>query len=285
MGAKVAPSATQSCSGEAAATANGTRTLAYKGGELQMFEPGTNRLTLLHAGNNQAQYESFLTLGFGGSGRDLAKAWNVTDQGTEVLKDGAKDVTVTKLDLVAKDPANRNMFSHITIWVDPVQGVSYKQVLYPVRRLPHHLLRPHSLQPEDQRIRLRHQDQQADPDRSSLVGSIFDRNTPAPQTHSSGKNSSVYLGSELSIVNSSKHRSSTYAAIDHTSTCCRLRRNQTTTPTPPSTRYAKLTPAYAAPNTLCERSSVLFHHSSRFPSARSEAATAYLPGRATGRAR
>ena len=130
MGAKVAPSATQSCSGEAAATANGTRTLAYKGGELQMFEPGTNRLTLLHAGNNQAQYESFLTLGFGGSGRDLAKAWNVTDQGTEVLKDGAKDVTVTKLDLVAKDPANRNMFSHITIWVDPVQGVSYKQQFF-----------------------------------------------------------------------------------------------------------------------------------------------------------
>lgn len=130
MGAKVAPSPTQSCSGEAAATANGTRTLAYKGGELQMFEPGTNHLTLLHAGNNQAQYESFLTLGFGGSGRDLAKTWNVTDQGTEVLKDGARDVTVAKLDLVAKDPANRNMFSHITIWVDPIQGVSLKQQFF-----------------------------------------------------------------------------------------------------------------------------------------------------------
>lgn len=75
MGAKVAPSPTQSCSGEAAATANGTRTLAYKGGELQLFEPATNRLTLLHAGSNQAQYESFLTLGFGGSGRELAKTW------------------------------------------------------------------------------------------------------------------------------------------------------------------------------------------------------------------
>ncbi len=130
MGAKVAPTATQSCSGEAAATANGTRTLAYKSGELQMFEPGTNHLTILHAGNNQAQYESFLTLGFGGSGRDLAKAWNIADQGTEVLKDGAKDVTVTKLDLVAKDPANRNMFSHITIWVDPVRGISLKQQFF-----------------------------------------------------------------------------------------------------------------------------------------------------------
>lgn len=130
MGAKVAPSPMQSCSGEAAATANGTRTLAYKAGELQMFEPGTNRLTLLHAGNNQAQYESFLTLGFGGSGRDLAKTWNIADQGTEVLKDGGRDVTVVKLDLTAKDPAKQSMFSHVTIWVDPVQGVSLKQQFF-----------------------------------------------------------------------------------------------------------------------------------------------------------
>ena len=129
MGAKVAPSPAASCS-ESSPTANGTRTLAYKNGELQMFEPALDHLTLLHAGSNQAQYESFLTLGFGGSGHDLAKTWNITDQGTEVLKDGAKSITTTKLDLVAKDPANRNMFSHITIWVDPTQGVSYKQLFF-----------------------------------------------------------------------------------------------------------------------------------------------------------
>lgn len=130
MGAKVAPSPTQSCSGESAATANGTRTLSYRSGELQMFEPDTNHLTMLHAGTNQAQYESFLTLGFGGSGRDLAKSWKVTDEGTEVLKDGTKDVAVAKLDLVALDPANRNMFTHITIWVDPIRGVSLKQQFF-----------------------------------------------------------------------------------------------------------------------------------------------------------
>lgn len=130
MGAKVAPSASQSCDGEVSATANGTRTLAYKAGELQMFEPGTNHLTILHAGSNQAQYESFLTLGFGGSGTDLAKTWNITDQGTEVLKESGRDVSVVKLDLVGKEPANRNMFSHITIWVDPVRGVSLKQQFF-----------------------------------------------------------------------------------------------------------------------------------------------------------
>jgi outer membrane lipoprotein-sorting protein len=75
-------------------------------------------------------YESFLTLGFGGSGKDLAKAWTITDQGTEVLKDSGKDVTTVKLDLVAKDPAVRNNFSHVTIWVEPTQGVSLKQQFF-----------------------------------------------------------------------------------------------------------------------------------------------------------
>ena len=130
MGAKVAPSATQSCSGEASATANGTRTLAYNGGELQMFEPGTNRLTIFHTGKNQVQIESFLTLGFGGSGKDLEKTWNITEQGTETIKDGTKAYNVVKLDLVAKDPANRNMFSHITVWVEPTLGISLKQQFF-----------------------------------------------------------------------------------------------------------------------------------------------------------
>jgi outer membrane lipoprotein-sorting protein len=130
MGAKVAPSPTQSCAGEAAATADGTRTIEYKSGTLQMFEPKTDHLTILRAGGNQAMYESFLTLGFGGSGKDLAKAWTITDQGTEVLKDSGKDVTTVKLDLVAKDPAVRNNFSHVTIWVEPTQGVSLKQQFF-----------------------------------------------------------------------------------------------------------------------------------------------------------
>lgn len=130
MGAKVAPSATQSCSGEGSSSANGTRTLAYKGGALQIYEPGTNRLTVLHAGNNQAQYESFLTLGFGGSGKDLARTWNITDQGTETIKDGPKAYNTVKLDLVAKDPANRNMFSHIAVWVEPTLGISLRQQFF-----------------------------------------------------------------------------------------------------------------------------------------------------------
>lgn len=102
----------------------------YKNGSLQLFDPGSDHLTILSAANNQAQYESFLTLGFGGSGTDLAKAWNITDLGTEQLNDGTKMVTTVKLDLVSKDPNVRNMVSHITIWVDPTRAISLKQQFF-----------------------------------------------------------------------------------------------------------------------------------------------------------
>lgn len=106
------------------------KVIGYKNGSLQLFDPGSDHLTVMSAGNNQAQYESFLTLGFGGSGTDLAKAWDITDQGTESINDGSRMVTTSKLNLVSKDPNVRNMFTHVTIWVDPTRGISLKQQFF-----------------------------------------------------------------------------------------------------------------------------------------------------------
>jgi outer membrane lipoprotein-sorting protein len=102
----------------------------YKEGRLRLFDPGPNHLTEMDGRNNQAQYESFLTLGFGGSGKDLEKTWNITDQGAESLNDGSGTVTVEKLDLVAKDPSQRNSIAHVTIWVDPTRAISLKQEFF-----------------------------------------------------------------------------------------------------------------------------------------------------------
>lgn len=106
------------------------KVLQYTGGTLQVFDPGANHIDVLHAGANQAQYEGFLTLGFGGSGRDLARAWNITDQGSESINDNGKSVKVEKLDLTGKDENVRNMFTHVTVWIDLARGVSLKQVFY-----------------------------------------------------------------------------------------------------------------------------------------------------------
>jgi outer membrane lipoprotein-sorting protein len=106
------------------------KVIQYQGGLVQIFDPGVDQITVLHEAGNQAEIESFLTLGFGGSGTDLARAWNITDQGPETLTDDGQPIKVEKLDLVGKDADARKNFTHITIWVDPARAVSLKQIFY-----------------------------------------------------------------------------------------------------------------------------------------------------------
>ena len=101
--------------------------LEYKNGNFRMFDPGSDHLTEIKAGDKQGQVEGFLALGFGASGTDLAKAWTITYLGAEQMSDGERTVSTAKLDLVSKDAAVRNNFTHIWIWVDPLRDVSLKQ--------------------------------------------------------------------------------------------------------------------------------------------------------------
>ena len=102
------------------------KVLVYGGGTLQIFSPGVNQVDLFKAGGNQAKYESFLTLGFGGSGTELQKAWDIKDLGQESVN----GTPTEKLDLVSKDPGVRNMFTHVLIWIEPSKGISLKQEFF-----------------------------------------------------------------------------------------------------------------------------------------------------------
>jgi outer membrane lipoprotein-sorting protein len=100
--------------------------VTFDGGEANFFEPAIKQLTVIRAGANRNQWESFLTLGFGGSGADLEANWKVSLLKTETM-DG---VSVAKLDLVPVQQNVANMFNHVTIWVDPARGISLKQIFY-----------------------------------------------------------------------------------------------------------------------------------------------------------
>ena len=100
--------------------------LDFREGTLRIFDPGPDHLTTISSKQNQAQIEAFLTLGFGGSGKDLAKTWTISDLGEESV-DG---VETAKLDLVPKDPSVRNNCTHIVIWVDASRGISLKQKFF-----------------------------------------------------------------------------------------------------------------------------------------------------------
>jgi outer membrane lipoprotein-sorting protein len=102
------------------------KAVVYKDGTLSYYDPTLDQLNVFAAGKNKAQYESFLTLGFGGSGKDLKAAWQINDLGPETV-DG---VATEKLDLSSDQAKQNARIDHITIWVDPLRAISLKQVFY-----------------------------------------------------------------------------------------------------------------------------------------------------------
>jgi outer membrane lipoprotein-sorting protein len=89
----------------------------YIGGAIHFFD-GTEVHTY-----DGSKWQSYLILGFGASGTELADKWNIKYIGSSML-DG---VNVAQLELVAKDPQVRKNIAKITIWIDPDRGVSLKQ--------------------------------------------------------------------------------------------------------------------------------------------------------------
>ena len=100
--------------------------LVYRDGELKLYEPRIDHLTVFAAGKNKATYESFLTLGFGGGGTELAEGWDVKDLGPEKV-DG---VDTEKLELVSKQQAVRNVFAKVILSIDPTRAISLKQQFF-----------------------------------------------------------------------------------------------------------------------------------------------------------
>jgi outer membrane lipoprotein-sorting protein len=93
----------------------------FADGKLRLFEPLIDQVTTL---SKASQYEGYVLLGFGASGKELADKWDITDDGPETVN-GTK---TEKLELVAKDPKVRKNLPKVTIWLDLDRGVSLKQV-------------------------------------------------------------------------------------------------------------------------------------------------------------
>lgn len=83
-------------------------------------------VTTYNTGKNRAAVESFLVLGFGGSGRDMLKSFDVKYIATESL--GA--IETAKLELTPKSEKIRNNFNRILLWIDLARGVSVQQQLF-----------------------------------------------------------------------------------------------------------------------------------------------------------
>jgi outer membrane lipoprotein-sorting protein len=94
--------------------------LTYSGGKVMLFDSLSNTVRVMDA----AKYESYLLLGFGASGKELADKWQIKYLGTEMVD----NVKTDKLELIAKDPNVLKLFPKVTIWLDTERAVSLRQV-------------------------------------------------------------------------------------------------------------------------------------------------------------
>ena len=96
----------------------------FNGGVVSVYLPKAGQITEYNAGKNKADFETFLVLGFGGRGHDLAKAFDVKYAGMEKVQ----GINAAKLELTPKSEKVAKMFQTITLWIDTSRGVSVQQL-------------------------------------------------------------------------------------------------------------------------------------------------------------
>ena len=98
--------------------------MLFSGGTVSVYVPKAGQVTEYNAGKNKADFETFLVLGFGGRGHDLAKSFDVKYAGMEQVQ----GINAAKLELTPKSQKVSNMFQTITLWIDLSRGVSVQQL-------------------------------------------------------------------------------------------------------------------------------------------------------------
>jgi outer membrane lipoprotein-sorting protein len=98
----------------------------YKDGKLQMYQPKIEQVVEYPAAGNRAEIESYLVLGFGGSGQDLMKSFDVSFVGGETIA----GVATGELQLIPKSEKFRGNVSKILLWIDLSTGISLQQKFF-----------------------------------------------------------------------------------------------------------------------------------------------------------
>ena len=97
----------------------------FSHGKIQLYKPRTGIDDVYDASAHREEFETFLVLGFGVSGEDIRKTFDVTYGGEEKI-DGTD---TAKLELVPKSDKMKQHFPQITLWINPQTGISVQQKL------------------------------------------------------------------------------------------------------------------------------------------------------------
>ena len=100
--------------------------VVYKDGKLRIYEKKINQVTERTVDKNKQDVEAFLSLGFGASGTDLLRDYDVEMAGWETVE----GVKTAKLDLTPKNEKMRQTYDKIVLWIDPERDVLLQQKFF-----------------------------------------------------------------------------------------------------------------------------------------------------------
>jgi outer membrane lipoprotein-sorting protein len=98
----------------------------YSEGKVRLYQPKVDQVTLIDLGKNKDDFGSYVVLGFGGSGQELQRSFEVTYVGPETIN----GVATAKLQLVPKAEKVRNTYKQIFLWIDLDRGISVQQQFF-----------------------------------------------------------------------------------------------------------------------------------------------------------
>jgi outer membrane lipoprotein-sorting protein len=98
----------------------------FSEGKVRMYQPKVDQVTEVDLSKGRSDYESYVVLGFGGSGQELQKSFDVTYLGAETVS----GVATAKLKLVPKSEKVRNTYNEIYLWIDTDKGISVQQQFF-----------------------------------------------------------------------------------------------------------------------------------------------------------
>lgn len=103
-----------------------SKQILFSDGKIRVYMPETRQEDVYDAGSHREEFETFLLLGFGSSGTEMKKSFNIKYLGEE--KVGEKDTA--KLELTPLSTKIQEQFPRIDLWVDTQSGLSLRQQLW-----------------------------------------------------------------------------------------------------------------------------------------------------------
>ncbi len=104
-------------------TSPAPKQVLFKEGLLSLYQPKIDQVTEHAAGGTRADVEAFMSLGFGASGDDLRKSYEIKMEGWQTVA----GIKTAKLDLTPKDAKLQASLSKIVLWIDPARSLAVQQ--------------------------------------------------------------------------------------------------------------------------------------------------------------